>query len=53
MIKSVYGYPKTEFSTTWLKLLEAVFGEADLMLLLTIVHSSFSHSLSSNTTYSL
>lgn len=28
MIKSVYGYPKAEFSTTWLKLLEAEFGEA-------------------------
>ncbi|WP_157581878.1 type II secretion system protein [Shewanella woodyi] len=27
-IKSVYGYPKAEFSTTWSKLLEAEFGEA-------------------------
>jgi len=27
-IKSVYGYPKAEFSSTWSKLLEAEFGEA-------------------------
>lgn len=27
-IRSVYGYPKAEFSTTWSKLLEAEFGES-------------------------